>query len=216
MNKFVQYGTVIGALTVALTAVPCTVTADPVRILIGAQPINGAAIFGDPQGVVDSATIDAHACFPCNLGQTTSLSGSIRGAFFGTVNGVDVGSDSFLNLSLGSEPFLLLPPFTTGLWSVSFPFGALGLLTYLQTLEDGTSEQVELRFGGGGRATGLFDVAPHPEGGTQVNFAGATYDFGPDTAPVPEPASLLLVGTGLTGMALRTARRRKNKLLGVQ
>ena len=216
MHKYAKYVTVTGALTVAMMAVPCTGTADPIRIVVGPQPINGAVIVGDPQGVVDSAVIDAHACFPCDAGQTTSLSGSIVGAFFGTAGGVEVGGDSLLDIRLGTESFPLLPPFTTGLWSVSVPFGAFGSLTYFQTLEDGTIEQVELSIAGGGRATGLFDVAPHPNGGTQVNFAGATYDFGPDAAPVPEPASLVLVGAGLTGMAIRTAQRRKKKLHGVQ
>ena len=64
-------------------------------------------------------------------------------------------------------------------------------------------------FGNGGHFTiGLSDKTFSVPGSTTVV---ATLDFLSDPAPVPEPTTLLLFGTGLAGLAGRSRIRRKKK-----
>lgn len=42
-----------------------------------------------------------------------------------------------------------------------------------------------------------------------VAHAGDTFRYGGDPQPVPEPASMLVLGTGVVAVALRRLRKRK-------
>jgi hypothetical protein len=199
---------------VLLFARPDISIADPIRIIVGEQNINGGGIVGNPAGGVDSATIDAHACHPCEVGQTASFAGAMRGTFFGTLRAdgrtFELGgfNEAFLSLTLTAPSFLLRPPMTSGTWSVHTPFAYSALLSFEDLVAEDTFEHREFGFAGSGSATGSFVVSPFPEtGGTQINFAGAIFDIGAST-PTPEPASLALLSTGLGGVLIRTVRRR--------
>jgi hypothetical protein len=147
-------------------------------------------------------------CF--NFGQTISFSGILPGPFFGDLtfqgrnfhsSSQDSGNASFF---LSAPSFVLPssgpPPGENISFTTPFSLGG-GFRGF-----DGP-DVILVNLAGTGRATGTFFVDLHGAPGFTLRNPAFRYEFAAE--PVPEPASLVLLGTGLAGVVTRTARRRR-------
>jgi hypothetical protein len=194
---------------------------DPIRILGGSVTLVGGAssdnrvdIHGT-QGFrgefIPGVAGGQWVCLPCGPpGTPISLD-----AILDTVDGsgtVDFGGTTFAVGSIGGSPgtavvalrFLsgsvVLPPLGQRA-TLSAPF-ELGLSRVF--LEVGEPGAAVLSLTGRGMAT--FDVVANQSGEPLWELSSLRYDF----EPVPEPASLLLIGTGILALAARRNRHRSH------
>lgn len=143
-------------------------------------------------------TVDLHAFF---LGNGLPGTATINGETYTAVGSLDGTS------SLGAEWFgsLTIPSSFTG-GTLTAPFLFTGQFAY--ETDPMQSWQTVSLFGSG-TASLTFNAWPQFPGALQLTAASYTFDAAPP--PVPEPASLLLLGTGLAGIA---AARRKRTVDG--
>ena len=126
-------------------------------------------------------------CWPCSIGTQVSLSG-----IFSEMNGGVVFLDS---------PAFVLPDMAPSQqYTVVKPFSFLAIGPNPAALGN-------VSLSGGGTATGVFRTWDLQGHGTVVYFVQASFVIGPEPAVTPEPASLMLFGTGAA--ALWTQRRRR-------
>jgi hypothetical protein len=157
------------------------------------------------QGIMSPCAFD-----PCQPGatifpnSTAFLDGTGKAAFNGTtIPAWWLGRDSTL---LFNGPGVTIPNSTDPTITLSSPFDMTGSI-FVHSLDDVNHPVIfSTSISGSGLATLTLQFFPNLGPGGYI-FSNVRYDF----APVPEPTTLLLLSSGLGGLALRYRRRRSNK-----
>jgi hypothetical protein len=145
---------------------------------------------------VPGTAVDLHATWS---GSDLPGTATLGGRTFTPVG--SLASDASLLASWSGE--LLLPADFSG-GAVSAPFWFSGLFFYSS---EPTAMTGPLDLFGQGRATLTF--APSSVAPGTFALSAARYEFG--GSPVPEPASMVLIGTGLAGLAALRRRAHRNR-----
>jgi hypothetical protein len=110
-------------------------------------------------------------------------------------------------LNADSPPVVLPPATSLDDVIVTMPFTMTGTLIGCNDVPFNCYDQAfSITLTGQGFVTAHFRSLA--VGGLPLEIGNVTYNFQP-AAPVPEPATLLLVGTGLAGLAARVRKRRR-------
>jgi hypothetical protein len=210
-------------LTLAMLLPVSPATADPIRITGGSMVVDGT--HGSTTGTVDihgtqgfsaqlllglASTTGPWRCCPMPPGTSIDVSGffdASDGAGIVQLNGISYGVPSF-NADVFMRPFggpVIAPPLSTSA-VLTTPFEVRG---------DGSSQLQLFDFEGEptvifplvGRGVATIELTPNQSGAPAWEFARARYDF-ESAAPVPEPATFVLFGTGALALAARQHRRR--------
>lgn len=157
--------------------------------------------------------IGARTCFQCT--SLTPITLTPFASFVGgggtvVLNGTTYSSIFTPGILRFSGPSFTLPATTSDpILSITVPFQMTGDLSG-DTFNPFIGTQTNIVFSttlvGQGLVTFQFGVT-HFNGFTFYSYLNSTYNFQP--APVPEPVTILLFGTGLAGVAARVRKRRK-------
>ena len=203
---------VLGGLTL-----PAPVRADPIAITSGFLSSTGLSNVGEFQlngagfsvaGNTDMGNVRPAVCFPCPAGTAVPLSSLFTGGL--EIDGaVVIDGNTFVGPTGAvfefDAPAFVLPSTPAGI-SVRRLFTLTGSLTVFD--ERGESTVISRMLIGQGEVTAHFDYNPNLGEPIAFEFRSIRYDF-TEAAPVPEPVTMLLVGTGLGGVFLRHRSRRR-------
>jgi len=202
-------------------AIAGRVSADPIQVTAGSAFMywDGTGSFATLQGSGLNVVTDTYngGLLGFNAG-TAQLDGGVTFGTLGamqhpwnvTVGGTDYVAflDGFL--SFDTEPFVAPPPTSATPASVTFstPFTMSGRLRGSSGPQGTGSVLFDVQLAGGGTAsTAARPIVPN----AYLVNSGVRYEFGAaELGATPEPATLLLMGTGLAGVFLRRRRASSN------
>lgn len=158
----------------------------------------------------------ANSCSPCRAGQQINIGSfnsglDLRGGSV-TINGTTTGVlyDGYLQF-IGS---IIVPPVDpaapASLVTVETAFAFLGQLQgCTQSVISGCRDELfNATLSGQGIATVVLSSYFDPQFGRLYSLQSVTYRF-QNATPTPEPVTLILLGTGLAGVAAHARRRRQ-------
>jgi PEP-CTERM motif-containing protein len=212
----------VTALLILRLALPiCSASADPIRLTGGSVTLVGqftTANVVDIQGTqgfsgefIPGNVGGEWVCKPCGApGDSISLDANVSSIDGGgtvefagvsyTVDSAQLSSPGDAAVRLGPlAGRVILPPLSPSA-SLSLPFE---LARSFLVLNNGSPGLIEIPLIGKGTAT--LNVVANRFGEPLWELSSLRYDF----APIPEPATVLLVGSGMFALAARRYRRRR-------
>ena len=213
-----------GLLGLALFACPAALGADPIVVTSGLVEtevslqeaivtlagegfeLRTTAFFNSPLGGL---------CSPCAAGTPVTLNGTYsQGLPFGGTLTIDGATYTDLHFYGGSGTFVTPEVALPATGSLALPFEFSGLLLAFANPND-VEPVFSRQLVGTGTATARFGRIDGEGNLFHLLSDGLQYRFEATAAPVPEPTSMLLLGTGLAVVAVGRWRRRKLSKRGI-
>jgi hypothetical protein len=217
---------VIGSVLSATLLHSSTASSEPITIRTGTVEGEPGAIFAGAEarlvgmdgfrlsvGAADGVTV-FQLCGPCLPGETISLSGRMD-RLGGSVEYLGTTHEFSFTRGDGGEllfdaPSFVLPRAAVVPTDFTFktPFSMSGHAFFVF---EPSARDVRFEFAGSGIATLRATVSPFDaaHGGQQYVLHSLRYEFGSTAAPVPEPGTMLLCGSGAVAAVLKARRKRR-------
>lgn len=213
--RSIGLSTAIVAAVISL-AEPRLVAAEPVVITTGTitaeHPLFGGADFsiaGDSFSLSGFFSEGGSGiCFPCTPGSQSIrlIWGGDMGSGSGTVNGTAYPNLYFAGTGFSVGGNVAFPPDGPTMFTVTFPF-SVGPGSVIWGFPDPARNNRVFMLDVSGSGTATMTVTRPPFTPVLYSTRALSFEFAGNAAPTPEPASLLLLATGVAAVAARSRSR---------
>jgi hypothetical protein len=156
----------------------------------------------------------ALSCGTCQIGSIVNINVTYAGSALGsgpaTINGISYSNLFYSGTIQFSSSGIIGPPLdpASSIITITSPFTMSGnLIGYLADPAINSSQTPIFSTLVNGQGIAMIQLVGSGRPGDPRSVFSVSYSFQPD--PIPEPATLLLLGTGLAGIASRVRKRRK-------